>query len=276
MHLSEETLAALTRNRNLSELSYEQIIDDFRAMEELEKFRPTGICRVDPRNGDRVIYSPMRSRRPTQFNVHKHITVRIEPIDCPVCNGETSTIIDIQPLSKGYTFINKNIFPVVSYDYPSEKQPKTHEPAEEKHKMLGTYAQGGHWLQWISSFHEMDLHNMPVEDIAVVLSRLALFEGKLLKGKRSNMPVWTDTEGRKFYGFVGIIRNFGQMGGASLAHGHLQITHTNVIPKAIIDDREYYVRNNRSFSDNRPSLFASSRAMGMLAAEVLPYFCRFI
>jgi len=275
--LGEEILRKLTVREDLTTMSYAELVDDFRSMPNLEEFKPTNICKVDPRNGDRVIYSPMRARRPTELKPRRHVTVRLERIHCPVCEGETTGIIDVAPLSDGYTFINKNMFPVVSYDFPGDRQPVTYEPAVEKRKLLGTYSQGGHWLQWFSNRHHVDLHNMPVEDIEVVLSRLAAFEGFLLSAKESNMPAWTDPSGKRNYGFVGIIRNYGSLGGASLAHGHMQITHTNIIPRAILDDRDFLAENGRTFAEfmtsENPSYLNIREFTGGLRLMV-PYFMK--
>ncbi|MDZ7816655.1 MAG: hypothetical protein U5N86_11870 [Planctomycetota bacterium] len=170
-------------------------------------------------------------------------------MQCPVCSGNTTGIIDIAELSQGHTFINKNMFPIFSYDYEGAKQPSTHEPTVDRDRKVGTYCQGGHWLQWLSTEHDADLHNMTVGDIAIVLSRLAAFEGKLMGSRTSNLPVWTGLDGDRYHGFVGIIRNFGQLGGASLAHGHLQIVHTNVLPRAVLDDRNFFGRQGCSFGE---------------------------
>ena len=62
--LGEEILRKLTVREDLTTMSYAELVDDFRSMPNLEEFKPTNICKVDPRNGDRVIYSPMRARRP--------------------------------------------------------------------------------------------------------------------------------------------------------------------------------------------------------------------
>ena len=39
---------------------------------------------------------------------------------------------------------------------------------------------GLHFLQWMSSLHDKDWHNMPLEDRVVVMRRLAALEKKLL------------------------------------------------------------------------------------------------
>ncbi len=275
--LAQEKLKELTASPDLTELSYADLVDDFRQIPQLADYRPTGICRVDPRNGDRVIYSPKRGSRPTELRSRRHVTSRLEHVPCPVCEGNTTLAIDVARLSRGFTFINKNAYPIVSYDFPGNEQPATHEPDVDRHRQIGTYAQGGHWLQWLSTIHDADFHNMEIEDITIVLKRLAVFEGHLLRSPGSNMPVWTGPLGRKFFGFVCIIRNYGTLGGASLAHGHLQIAHTNVLPRAILDDRNYFAANKRSFGDlmlSENPAYLNIRDFGDRIRFCVPYFMK--
>jgi hypothetical protein len=83
-------------------------------------------------------------------------------------------VIDVTDLSKGFTFINKNLFPILfpggSFETSLPDMPDS----------AGMPAHGFHFLQWTSSQHDKDWHNMPRSDRIVVLKRLAALEKKLL------------------------------------------------------------------------------------------------
>jgi galactose-1-phosphate uridylyltransferase len=199
---------------------------------EIRPWRPEGRAAVDPRSGVRTVYSPARARRP-----HDHpLPPPPEPEDCVVCAGRATTVVDVAPLSRGFTFINKNLYPVV---YPREGD------AWAEVRDAGGPATGMHFLQWVSTEHDVDLHNAPVEDLAVVVARLAALEDRLYRSEASGMPA--TGEGR--YGHVGVIKNVGRMVGGSLVHGHQQVLHTNVRPLALDLDARFLERTGEPFAE---------------------------
>jgi galactose-1-phosphate uridylyltransferase len=237
----------------------------------IKSFRPEGYFQIDPRSGLRAVYTPRRGAR-------KHDYKRTDALDaeraanCPVCRGETTGIIDLAPLpGGGYTFINKNLFPIVYYDGVIS-------PPETKdwNKPDRVPAVGGHFLQWTHNEHGPDLHNMEAADIAAVLRRLAAFEKKLLHEAPDGWPnTWMDSEG-PHGGYAGIIKNFGYLVGGSLAHGHQQVIHTNVRPRTIEEDSIFRMRYGAGFAGymlkmNPPELLI--RDYGC-AAAVIPYFMK--
>ena len=199
--MTPRMLAALLEAGDISELTVPELEQLFRQDAGLARALPDGLCQIDPRNGDRILYVSQRSGRPHD-NRPPETAVPFNSDRCPICQGRTTGIIDAAELSEGFTFINKNLFPVV-YPFPA---------APAAGGACGS--QGLHFLQWTSSLHDKDWHNMPLSDGAVVLSRLAALE---------KMLIATGNQ-------VLITKNFGRLVGGSLSHGHQQIIFTPILP----------------------------------------------
>jgi hypothetical protein len=153
-------------------------------------------------------------------------------------------VIDVAPLSEGFTFINKNLFPAL---YPFEEG-KT--PAAPGGNGDSTSARGMHFLQWTSSYFDRDWYNMPQSDRLIAFQRLAALEQKLLLDGSGIYPVSGSTlDRRPTHGYVMIIKNFGRPVGGSLAHGHQQIIYSDVQPR-------HFARNER-FAQTRGETFAT-------------------
>ncbi len=200
--------------------------------QEVDDYLPDGVFRIDPRNGDRVLYHSSRGARP-----HDNVPERVSEVperDCVICQGRTTGVIDLADLSEGFTFINKNLFPVL---YPFEDE---------------GLASGLHFLQWTSSRHDKDWHNMPLPDRVIVLERLAALERTLLAGsdelpsaENHNLP---RSEGIPQASVV-IIKNYGRLVGGSLIHGHQQIAFSNVMPRHFRDNARFEKEHGETFSD---------------------------
>ncbi len=236
-HLSEEMLAKVLQNRRLEDIDTAGVFDLVRGEQAIEKFVPEGIVRVDPRDGAVVTFNSKRAKRP-----HTNTAVpRDEPEDhgaeCPICHGRTTGIIDVAPLSKGFTFINKNLFPVA---HPQDAAPQDMTRGELPHGAGCSDARGLHLLQWTSNYDERDWHNMPDADLEIVLDRLGVLEHTLLfeSGER-DQPA----------GHVVIIKNYGRLVGGSLAHGHQQILYTNVPPRHFCNNRRFQEQRGECFAD---------------------------
>jgi len=209
--------------------------------EEVDDFLPDGTYRIDPRNGDRILYHSSRGSRPHD-NVPESVG-EIPERECVICQGETTGVVDVAELSEGFTFINKNLFPIL---YPFED---------------AGLASGLHLLQWTSSEHDKDWHNMPLGDRIVVMERLAALERTLLAGAgdlpasvatgdRTAVEDMPDVPGMRGMpgAFVVIIKNYGHLVGGSLIHGHQQIAFGNVMPRHFRDNARFQQEHGEVFS----------------------------
>ncbi len=223
--LGRESLERIVQARDLETLSMSDLIALTR--DEIEDSLPDGVYRVDPRNGDRVLYHSSRGMRPHD-NVPDETTTILER-ECVICQGRTTGVIDVADLSEGFTFINKNLFPIL---YPFED---------------GDVAAGLHFLQWTSSHHDKDWHNMPQRDRVVVMERLAALERTLLQGSAC-LPSAQVESISSSGGFVVIIKNYGHLVGGSLIHGHQQIAYSNVMPRHFRDNARFESEHGETFS----------------------------
>jgi galactose-1-phosphate uridylyltransferase len=246
--LEREMLNSLLQAENIEDLSFTQIVE--MVQKEVSDFLPDGVYQVDPRNGNRILYHSSRARRPHD---NRPTPSEIPERACIICQGNTTGIIDVAELDTGFTFINKNLFPVL---YPQD----------------GT-VRGLHFLQWTSSQHDKDWHNLPREDCTVVMKRLAALGKKLLEGDKKLFPP-AHAETDRSQGFVVIIKNCGRLVGGSLAHGHQQIAYSSVMPRCFLDNRQFEQTHGETFSDylqreNPPELLLKDYGPALL---LIPYF----
>ena len=269
--LSRTTLAQILQAEDITQLSLTQLTRFFQEEEQLSKFKPDGICQIDPRNGERIIYNSARARRPHDNQPPASETEEVSPAEkpCLVCQGKTTGVVDVADLSEGFTFINKNLFPVL---YPSQTPLPVDwgDSAEQSPGSKGLEAAGFHFLQWTSSLHDKDWHNMSQSDRVVVMKRLAALEKMLLGAK----PMTDDQINGS--GFVSIIKNYGHLVGGSLVHGHQQIGFSNVMPRRVRDNWRFKQGMGQLFSaymlENNPAELLI-RDYGP-AALLVPYFMR--
>lgn len=249
--LDSQILKTLVEVENISTVSLATVADLVRQDSGIQNSLPDGVCQIDPRNGDRIVYTSRRAARP-----HDNRPEAQEPVlperPCPICKGTTTGVVDVAALSEGHTFINKNLFPVVYPDLSSRRGAERQRERE---------IEGLHFLQWSSSFHERDFHNMPAADCVVVMQRLAALERTLLE----------DGEGH-----VLITKNYGYLVGGSLFHGHQQIVLSNQVPRRFLDNGRFQQTYNESFADfllreNPSDLMVKDYGTAVL---LVPYFMR--
>ena len=239
-------------------------------------FLPDGVCQTDPRNGDRVIYNSARARRPHDNVTHQEGGEDAgSPGTCIVCDDQVTRTVDVADLSEGFTFINKNLFPIL---YPKDGQgsPKRG-TLEATGQTDGASSHGYHFLQWTSSYHQRDWHNMPQVDRVVAMERLARLEQTLLLSCPAAMPdnaAWGDHSGA--HGFVGIIKNYSHLVGGSIAHGHQQIALTNNMPRRMEHNLRFEQRRGERYADyilrhNPSELLVHDYGPAVL---LVPYFMR--
>lgn len=274
--LNHETLLDILELSDIAEADFGQLVDLFQAEEGLAKFAPDGICQIDPRNDDRIIYNSARARRPHD-NIPTEETsasAANSEQECAVCQGRTTGVVDVAELSDGFTFINKNLFPAL---YPTETNGTGEELPETALDISGAAAYGLHLLQWTSSHHDKDWHNMPQADRLVAMKRLAILEKQLLTATADELPAlhtWDGQAGRS--GFVLIIKNYGRLVGGSLAHGHQQIGFSNVMPRRFRDNWHFEKERGERFStyllrENPDKLLIRDYGPVVL---LVPYFMR--
>ena len=169
--LTHETLQTILQAENIEKVTAAELERLVKGEQGIAQFAPDGICQTDPRNGDRIVYNSARARRPHDNRKSQVGEDAKEKKACLICEGKTTGVIDVADLSEGFTFINKNLFPIF---YPEKTA--SDEISGEVH---GLSANGYHFLQWTSSYHDRDWHNMPLEDRIIVLERLAALEKQI-------------------------------------------------------------------------------------------------
>lgn len=276
--LSREALAPKIDARDITAVSQAELTRLFADELGQTGFLPDGICQIDPRNGDRVIYNSARARRP-----HDNVPAEASDVGqdegpapmCIVCDDKVTRTVDVAELSSGFTFINKNLFPIL---YPLDGQSSAGlDPLDSTSHPDGAGSHGFHLLQWTSSYHHKDWHNMPQADRLVAMERLACLERTLLFSCQEGMPdnaAWGDHSGAR--GFVGIIKNYSHLVGGSIAHGHQQIALGNNMPRRFADNLTFEQQRGEKYTDfilghNPPAL--TVRDYGP-AALLVPYFMR--
>ena len=264
-HLDEPTLQRILQNERIETLSSSDIEDLFRGEEQITPYLPDGEVQVDPRDGAVVIFNASRARRP-----HDNAEPPTEPEEDgasdPVCRGQTTGVIDVTPLSEGFTFINKNLYPAM---YPFV--------AEQREGNGNGVVKGMHFLQWTSSYFDRDWYNMPQSDRLVAFRRLAALEGKLLLDGSAGYPIsGTTADGRSTYGYVLVIKNHGRLVGGSLAHGHQQILYSGRKPRHFERNERFQQERGETFAEymlreNPDELMVKDYGPAVL---MVPYFMR--
>ena len=261
--LDSQLIDKLIEAEDVSDLSLADLRQLFRREQGIWQSIPDGVFQIDPRSGDVVLFVTSREFRP-QDTLPAAGPVPKTGRSCPICRGQTTGIVDIAQLSRGITFINKNLYPVF---FPFDQQ-QVDEINGRNGKNPGPTAQtvsGLHFLQWTSSDHDVDWHNLPAEDGIVVMSRLAALEKTLLQ-----------TDGGDGSRFVVIVKNYGRLVGSSIAHGHQQIALSSVMPRRFADNARFAKKHGECFSafmlrENPANLLVRDYGPALL---LVPYFMR--
>ncbi len=229
--LTAEQIAPIRERERIDGASAKELVELFERELGASTALPDGQLQIDPRSGERVLFNSGRSKRPHDNELKGGGEGEAELLSrpCVICGGKSTGILDVAELSEGVTFINKNLYPVLF--------PRAREDLGVS-AIAGDAVHGLHLLQWTSSIHHLDWHNMPQGDCETVLRRLAALEGALLHGGYEAMPdnaaTFGDAEGRR--GYVGIVKNYGALVGGSLIHGHQQIAYCNIMPRRLADN----------------------------------------
>ncbi len=272
--LTLENARKLLLSEDIESVPFLDILDNINGDQLLKKFSPDGICQIDPRNGNLVIYNSARAKR---IHTTTESEAKLQKNEfCPICDGKSSEIFDLVKHSDGFSFINKNIYPIFhTIDKLPKENPDYFLHQDLEHKGRASY--GFHLLQWTSSIHDNDWHNMPCNDALISFQQLAKLEKVLLSQptnfmSRSEMKI----NESKISGYVSIIKNYGAAAGASLTHGHQQIAYSNILPQRFFNNLRFKKRHNKSFSsfmqdENPKNLLVKDYGAVTL---IVPYFMK--
>lgn len=229
--LLPELLHNLVEANSIEDLSTEQVLSSFKTDPLLQNLPDNGKLSIDPRSGEPIIYNPSRATRP-----HDYPTGGEKKVECPICAGNSTGVMDMAGLQEGFTFINKNLYPVLN-------------PPDPKKGMKAKSPSGLHFIQWTSSIHDRDWHNLPDEDCVIVLSRLAGLERKLLSVSRDigGLESQSQTSSHDEW-YISIIKNVGSAVGGSLEHGHQQIILGDIAPRRIVNNQRFLDQHRQTFS----------------------------
>lgn len=227
--------------RDVARIGLDELTLLFEQEDHIHDFLPDGVCRTDPRSGERILYNRARANRPHDRG---HAGAGSTE-SCLVCDGRITAAVDVRALGSGFTFINKNLYPILWPNWahvPSVEPPESLEEAP---------ASGLHFLQWTSSIHDHDFQNMPASDRLIVFERLACLEETLLRAATARLPdnrvLFGDEEATG--GYVCIIKNHGRMVGGSLVHGHQQIALSSQRPRRFDENLRFQRQRGERFAD---------------------------
>lgn len=233
-----QSLKDIAESKSIEELSTDQILQFFSHDNLLVSLPENHKYIVDPRNGEGIIFNPTRANRP--HNYPESDLVSGEKIsECPICQGTTTGILDWVDLSEGFSFINKNLYPVLTVPSVDQLEGLNH------NAVIGL-----HFVQWTSSIHTQDWHNMSIADCVLVMKRLAALEKVLIRiGRELSKKIDDQNKYSKDEWYISIIKNFGALVGSSLEHGHQQIILGNVPPRRIKENLGFKERTNQTYSE---------------------------
>jgi galactose-1-phosphate uridylyltransferase len=245
--IDRQALARILQAENVESLSFLELVKLFQQEERIADYLPDGDWEVDPRDGDRILFHSSRARRPHDNIPASPGTQETKPA-CIICQGKTTGVVDVADLSEGLTFINKNLYPVL-YPLAVTRLRRLGGHGEPGAEIGARTSYGLHFLQWTSSHHDKDWHNMVLADRVIVLQRMAVLERKLLTESAEFLPpseFRADVPGDR--AFVLIFKNYGRLVGGSLAHGHQQIVLSNILPRRIYDNFRFGQEHGETFS----------------------------
>jgi len=274
--LTRDKLKDILRDRNVEKLDLAKICTHIKKEPGLRHFCPEKTYQIDPRNGDRIIYNSARARRPHYYeepeNEMETDEENLNQTPSIISEGKTTGVIDVADLSEGFTFINFNLYPMV-YPFQNFKGQygfNSSIDAEKSSYPESSPVAGLHFLQWTSSFQDVDFHNMPIKDSVIVMNRLSKLEEVLLNRKLS------DTNSDKKEGYVTIIKNCGDLVGGSIAHGHQQIALSTIVPRRVRDLVNFQESYGKLFAQHMLEVTPKDLIIRDYGEAVLlvPYFMR--
>lgn len=191
--------------------------------------------RFNPLNGDRVLVSPQRAKRPWQGQVEKTPVASLPPYDptCYLCPGNQRAEGVKNPAYRG-PFVFDNDFPALLPDAADER------PVAPSHPLFAADPERGVCrVVCFSPRHDLTL---PELDLASVENIMATWVGQSI-----------NLGAKKFIHYVQVFENKGALMGCSNPHPHSQVWATGHIPNEPAKELE---RQNAYFNENQRPLLA--------------------
>ena len=100
--LTRETLQKLLQVDEIESVSLEHLRKLLINEAGIKDYIPDGICQLDPRNGDRIVYNSARAQRPHDNRpVDSGSSPEVLDRECLICEGKTTGVVDVADLSQG-------------------------------------------------------------------------------------------------------------------------------------------------------------------------------
>jgi len=211
--------------------------------ERIKKNKPTHAIR-DPLTGKIIVYSTSRLKRPDNHG---------KSSECQICNGKTTSIV-LAGEDHPTPFINLNMFP---YFHPNVT------PLNEDDILIG-----GSFLEFLTTEHK-EIHQLSYEEHDSCFNLMKQFENNL--GTKIIYGI------KEYPGHFSIFKNTGKKAGASLEHGHYQITFTNELSRSLSKDSGYYQIKRESIAEHMKN---EAEKQNLIIKDydsvqtIVPYFAR--
>ena len=108
--LDYKLIESILQSESIDNLDIKDVFNLFLNESSISNYKPESFFQIDPRNGELIVYNSSRASRPNVGGESEEIQEKQE--SCPICQGKTTGIMDIMRLEEGFTFINKNMFPI--------------------------------------------------------------------------------------------------------------------------------------------------------------------
>lgn len=195
--------------------------------------------RKDPINNRWVIFSPARSRRPSDFKSKSTANPNPnsqQPVTCPFCIGNehqcAPEIFRVPPDTNDWKLrVIQNLYPALSRDL--QFRPEDHEVENDAGVVVTGF--GFHDVVIESPVHSIHLVDLLPDQVGDVL----------LAYKKRIHQLQTDPSIQ----YVQVFKNHGASAGASMSHSHSQIIALPVVPPAVSARfeamKEYFERTGK-------------------------------
>ena len=238
-----EELIQIAKDYHPNPSTWECVAKVIKSEESIEKNKPNYAIR-NPLTGKIIVYDNSRLKRPENHGKN---------LECQICNGNTTLVV---LAGEGYPapFINLNMFP---YFHPNTT------PLDEEDILIG-----GSFLEFLTTEHK-EIHQISYEEHDSCLKLMKQFENDL--GTKITYGI------KEHPGHFSIFKNTGKNAGASLEHGHYQITFTNELSSSMLKDSGYLHTKRETFAKHIQN---KAKEQNLIIKDydsvqtIVPYFAR--